>query len=84
MHTARLQTVYASAATTRCHSWGSQVNKFEQVSSVGHKMSTAGGLYSEGQGIMGLNFLISLSLWTCYEIWTIKISICGVEDNYSY
>ena len=53
MHTTRLQTVCASVATTRCHSWGSEVNKFEQVSSVGHQMSTAGGVYSEVQGIMG-------------------------------
>ena len=68
MHTARLLTVRALA--TRCQYWwgGPQVNKFEQVSSDGHRMSPAeagawgcqgwdwgggaAGLYSEVQCIM--------------------------------
>ena len=46
MHTAHLNTVCASVsvATTRCHSHGgSQMNKFEQVSSDHHQMSLAEG-----------------------------------------
>ena len=35
MCTARLQTICVSVATTRCYSGGPQVNKFEQVSSIG-------------------------------------------------
>ena len=44
MRTARLQTVYASVATTRCHSGGPQVSKFELV-------FWGEGLVSEIQGI---------------------------------
>ena len=44
MATAYLQTMRASVAITRCCSGGDpQVNKFEDVSSVGHQMSVAGG-----------------------------------------
>ena len=46
MHTVCLQTVRASVATTRCClEMGvgcPQVNKVEQVSSIGHQMSVAG------------------------------------------
>ena len=44
MRTVHLQTIHASVATTRCHTQGGpQVNKFVEVSSVGHQMSVAGG-----------------------------------------
>ena len=51
MHTARLQTVCASVATRCQYQWGwcPQVNKVEQVSSDGHKMSLGGG----GLGLRG-------------------------------
>ena len=42
MHTARLPTIYASIATRFQH-WGCpQVNKFEQVPSLGQHMSVVG------------------------------------------
>ena len=68
MHTTRLPTVRASVdiyqMSTPVGEWGgvcgSQVNQFEQVSSLGHQMSLAGirplyrgGLYSEVQCILG-------------------------------
>ena len=65
IHTAYLPTVCASVATRCLYVGGPQVNKFEQVSSDGHKMSLAGRphvwkggvesgiLYSEVQCIMG-------------------------------
>ena len=49
MHTSRLPTVCISVVTTKCQYqlWGGrvglQVNKFEQVYSVDHQMSVAGG-----------------------------------------
>ena len=46
MRTGHLQTVRASVAATRCCSGLGgfpQVNKFEQVSFVGHQMSVTGG-----------------------------------------
>ena len=46
MHTARLQTVHVSVATTRCQycdGVGPQLNKFEQVSSDDHQMSVVQG-----------------------------------------
>ena len=57
MHTASLQTVHASVANTRCCSgsggrgvgWVPQVNKFEQISSIGHQMSITGGPRSDVQ-----------------------------------
>ena len=58
MRTARLETVCASVsvATVRCHSGGSQMNKFEKVSSDDHQMSLAGmaggrGPRSDVQGV---------------------------------
>ena len=52
MRTAHLPTIHASVATKcqLCLGGGPQVNKFEQVSILGHQMSLAGGrqsLYSE-------------------------------------
>ena len=46
MRTARLETTSAtvSVATTRCHLWGAQKNKFEQVSSDHYQMPLAGGV----------------------------------------
>ena len=46
---------HASVATRCQHLWGSQVNKFQQVSSLDHQMSLEGFLYREvpcsgGQG----------------------------------
>ena len=48
MRIARLTTTHA--LSTRCQYWqrGPQMNKFEQVSSVGHQMSLAGGEGWEG------------------------------------
>ena len=62
MRTAHLETVCASisVATVRCHSGGSQMNKFEQVSSDDHQMSLVGmgqvggrGPRSDVQGVGG-------------------------------
>ena len=45
MHSTPLETIRASVTTTSSHSdEGSQMNKFEQVSSDDHQMSPAGGL----------------------------------------
>ena len=46
MRTGHLPTIHVLVATTRCQYWleevGPQVNKFEQVSSDEHQMSSAG------------------------------------------
>ena len=56
MRTAHYPTIRASIAT-RCQQWlgkGPKVNKFEQVSSLGHEMSLAGrgALYKEDGGAL--------------------------------
>ena len=60
------KTVCFSVATTRCHSqgMGPQVNKFEQVSSVGHQMSVAGGCTVKSKASWAMIVLVDGELAT--------------------
>ena len=42
MHTASLPTIHVLVSTTCQYWWGAEMNKFEEVSSDGHKMPLAG------------------------------------------